>query len=99
MLQIKLQEDQKPQKKNRKKPKTTTITEAGGTLLEEDDANNFELASQTEAEAKKLLEAKQARQGHVKALNAKVKDAMVMRDAIRNQPDRLKAAKQKKHDE
>jgi hypothetical protein len=87
---------------NRKKPKTTTITEAVATLPDEDDANDFELASQTEAEEKKLLEAKnlreakQARQGHVKALNAKPKtDAMIMRDAIRNQPERLKAAKKK----
>ena len=43
---------------NRKKQKTTTITEAVATLPEEDDADNFELDSQTEAEAKKFLDAK-----------------------------------------
>ena len=56
----------------------------------------------TEGEKKKLLEAKnflEAQQGNVKAVTAKKSYAILQRDARRNQPENLKAAAKKKHDQ
>ena len=87
---------------NKKKGKTTPIPEEVATLPEEDDANNFEPNLHTEGEKKKLVEAKnflEAKRGHVKAITVKPNDGKIMRDARRNEPERLKAAAKKQHDQ
>ena len=86
----------------KKKGKTTPILEEDATLPEDDDASNFEPNLHTEGEKKKLVEAKkflEAQRGLVKAFNGKPNDAKIMRDARRNQPENLKAAAKKKHDQ
>ena len=83
--------------RNTKKGKITPTPEAVATLAKEDDANNFEPDSHTEPEAKKILEAKKLLEAT--KLHEKSNYTKIMRDAIRNQPERLKAAQKKKHDE
>jgi hypothetical protein len=83
---------------HKKKGKTTPILEEDATLPEDDDASNFEPNLHTEGKKKKLVEAKkfvEAQRGHVKGITGKPNDGKTMRDARRNQPERLKAAAKK----
>ena len=100
ILQKKCQLEQKPHPK--KKGKTTPIPDEEASVAEDDDANNFEPHLHTEGENKKLVAAQklvEAQQGLVKAVTGKKSDAILMRDRRRNEPDKLKAAAKKKHDQ
>ena len=86
----------------KKKGKTTPIPDEEASVAEDDDANNFEPHLHTERENKKLVAAQklvEAQQGLVKAVTGKKSDAILMRDRRRNEPDKLKAAAKKKHDQ
>ena len=86
----------------KKKGKTTSIPDEQPSVPEDDDANNFDPHLHTEGENKKLAAAQkllEAQQGLVKGVTGKKSDAILMRDLQRNQPENLKAAAKKKHDQ
>jgi hypothetical protein len=86
----------------KKKGKTTPIPDEEASVAEDDDANNFEPHLHTHGKNKKQVAAQklvEAQQGLVKAVTRKKSDAMEMRDRQRNQPEKLKAAAKKKHDQ
>ena len=80
--------------RNTKKGKITPTPEGVATLAGKDDANNVDPDSHTEPEAKKILEAKKLLEAT--KLHEKSNYTKIMRDAIRNQPERLQVAQQKK---